>query len=422
MQSTSEKNISQLNILLLPIIIVSKIVRYTIMYNVLVALSIGHTMVGQINNHSIVPFHMSFIAEESESHIGVGQTNAIAFYDAINIFGFTDYFQWEAFFTIVFNILLYLLVRKYYRLTPSAGKWENIFIYMALAILNIFCLNIAKEPYQLLFFLLMGWGITQFKGYNRKTIWLLFVCVLCILFARKYYILVCVFYVAIQVLVAKLFLNIDTSTRKGKFQLFIRLIYTLLILAACHFILYSYIASNNAETYQELAAVNDRDQNRASKAVSEIVPWFGSSNQLMVTLEFFVKIFRLSFPIELLLIGKFTYVVIISYLSLLVYFVIRAFAATTQDVAEEEDEEDIEEDEEAIEEYTKDTTEEDEEEETDEDDEESIAPESYDRKQMRKAALYLYIAFLLCSACFEPDFGSWTRHIGVVFPVILFIL
>lgn len=420
MQSTSEKNISQLNILLLPIIIVAKIVRYTIMYNVLVALSIGHTMVGQINKHDIVPFHMSFIAEESESHIGVGQTNAVAFFDAINIFGFTDYLQWEVFFTIVFNILLYLLVRKYYRLTPSAGKWENIFIYMALAILNIFCLNIAKEPYQLIFFLLMGWGITKFKGYNRKTIWLLFVCVLCILFARKYYILVCVFYIAIQVLVAKLFLNIDTSTGKGKFQLFIRLIYTLLILAACHYVLYSYIASNNAETYQELAAVNDRDQNRSSKAVSEIVPWFGSSNQLMVTLEFFVKIFRLSFPIELLLIGKFTYIVIISYLSLLVYFVIKAFAVATKD-EEEDDEEEESEYEEAMEEEENDA-EEDEEEETDDDDGENMVPESYDRKQMRKAALYLYIAFLLCSACFEPDFGSWTRHIGVVFPVILFIL
>lgn len=37
----------------------------------------------------------------------------------------------------------------------------------------------------------------------------------------------------------------------------------------------------------------------------------------------------------------------------------------------------------------------------------------------RRIAVAIYLAFLLGSATFEPDFGSWVRHEAVLFPIYL---
>ena len=39
----------------------------------------------------------------------------------------------------------------------------------------------------------------------------------------------------------------------------------------------------------------------------------------------------------------------------------------------------------------------------------------------RRIALFIYIAFLMGSAAFEPDFGSWIRHEAVLFPIFMII-
>lgn len=45
-----------------------------------------------------------------------------------------------------------------------------------------------------------------------------------------------------------------------------------------------------------------------------------------------------------------------------------------------------------------------------------------DLDHIQKCALFLYVAFWMCSASFEPDFGSWIRHEGVSFPIIILLL
>lgn len=425
MISSPQENLHRFNLLFFPLIIVSKVIRWTILWKVLVSRSIGHAMLYWINTGGFKPFHSALTDLSEGGSSGIALNNAMALFHTFKtLFGIDNTIQWEIFFTIVFNFLIYMVVRKFYLTTPNIGWKQNVFIYMAFAILNIFCLNLSKEPYQLIFFLLMGWGITYFKGYKNKSYWIFFVLVLTILYARKYYVLVIAFYIAAQFFVKKFIDGLDTKSKSGKKMLFARIIYMLLVLALFHFAMYHFIAGANSEAYEDLISVNDRDQNRSSTATSEIVPIFGSSNQILVTLEFFAKIFRLSFPIELMLIGKFTYVFVIAFQMLLVYSLVRAFANRTdgKHIMEEDDEEETETNEqEEIEETeitnTLQPTDEDEEPE-----EEEIFVESEDRKQTRTAAFYFYIAFLLCSACFEPDFGSWTRHLGVAFPVLVFIL
>ena len=129
------------------------------------------------------------------------------------------------------------------------------------------------------------------------------------------------------------------------------------------------------------------------------------------------------FPLELLIKGRIKYIFFIIFQSLLVTFIGRAFInrkknAITDDKEEDEEEkevaiigDDISENEKDVEYY----------EEIEEEKELRLQQEE-DRRLCRTSALYLYLAFLLCSAAFEPDFGSWIRHQGVALPIILLIL
>ena len=175
---------------------------------------------------------------------------------------------------------------------------------------------------------------------------------------------------------------------------------------------------------------NYRDMSRSSVADSEIVPIFPKGNRVFATVDYVIKIFRLMFPYELLIKGRIKYIFFIVFQSLLVTFIGRAFInrkknAITGEEEENEDEKEVativdnvsENEEEA------DINEEieEEKEETEEEKELRLLQEE-DRRLSRTSALYLYLAFLLCSAAFEPDFGSWIRHQGVALPIILLIL
>ena len=141
----------------------------------------------------------------------------------------------------------------------------------------------------------------------------------------------------------------------------------------------------------------------------------------MLTLDYFVKIFRLAFPIELLIKAKPTYIITIAYQSLLLLFLYNAFKNRNKNSIEDMEEDNVDEVNSFIEDADYEENEENENE--DERDSKNVAAlETRDRIDTRTIALYTYLAFLLCSAMFEPDFGSWLRHQSVAFPIIIYIL
>lgn len=369
MLSKASKNIQTFSIWLIPLIIISKIVRWTIMRPQLVNMSIGWGMADRMARGQITPFHAS--VGEMNNAASVAVSNTEAFFDAINLFGIDTYIGWEIFITILFNILLLFAVRRYYWRHPDAGMKENIFIYLNIAILNIFCLNMAKEPYQLLFFFLMAYAIKSRKTYRGKSIALIIVLILTVLFARKYYAMIIMYFIVLQVLVARWFDKININTKRGKKKLYLYIFFMFALFGVFHYFMMTYLSADNEDMYNELAAANSRN---ATGAVSEITPFFPRGNPLLLAVDYFVKIFRLMFPIELLIKGKVTYLFMIVYQYLLFLFIMRAFKGR------------------------------------------------HEKQFSRTIALYLYLAFLLCSAAFEPDFGSWIRHEGVAFPIILLIL
>lgn len=369
MQSKASKNIQTFSFWFIPLIIVSKIVRWTIMRPQLVNMSIGWSMTGRITNGKVTPFHASISEMNNGASVAVSNTEAL--FGAINIFGIDTYVGWEIFITIIFDIFLWIIVRGYYQRHPNTGIKENIFIYLNIAILNIFCLNMSKEPFQLIFFFLMAYAIKSGKTYNGKCIALIVVLVLTVLYARKYYAMIIMYFVVLQIIVAHWFDKLNINTKRGRKKLYIHIFFMFALFGVFHYFMMSYLSESNVDTYNELVAANSRD---ATGAVSEITPLFPGRNPLLLAVDYFVKIFRLMFPIELLFRGKVTYLFMIVYQYLLFLFIVRAFRGR------------------------------------------------HEKQPSRIIALYLYLAFLLCSAAFEPDFGSWVRHEGVAFPIILLIL
>jgi len=369
--------------------------------------------------------------------------NAEWLFNKINILGIETFIGWEVFFTIIYNIVFAIFIVKFYKKNPYVGKKENIFIYFNLAVLNIYCFAMSKESYQVLFWFLLAWCINSNHGYKKKTTALMIGLVFTLVFSRKYYALIGLYFVVIQFYVTSFLSDIDTSSSRGRKKLTQNIIGLFAIFAVFHFVFMGFMATASEDQYEELVRVNTRE---GSYAESEITPIF-RGNRLMLTLDYFVKIFRLAFPIELLIKAKPTYLITIVYQSLLALFLYNAFKNRNKPSIEDlENDEEIEERIDQNEEYKENDLEGKEkvlqknslidgasshqkyfdnleEEETDEDEEENtIIPETRDRIDTRTIALYTYLAFLLCSAMFEPDFGSWLRHQCVALPVIIYIL
>lgn len=440
MINNTQKNISSFFTWLIPIILASKIVRWTIMYKKLVLLSIGNGMVERMNGGSY-RFGVAVLSEMTNAG-NLAENNTGALFRAINFFGIHTTVGWEIYITVLFNILLCFVVKDFYTRTPEAGKKENFFIYLGVAILNIFCFNLAKEPYQMLFFFLMAWAIKFGKTYKQKSYYLAGALLITVLFSRKYYGLILIYYFILQFVVRQLFDNIDFESTNGRKKLITNILITGGIIAVCHFFLLSFLSVSNEDTYTEMMAANYRSMDRASVAESEIVPIFAKGNPFLAAIDYGIKIFRLMFPIELLIKGKVTYIFLVVFQALLAVFIGTAFIKRNrmrkeeegelededyeeEDDEEEDDEEKDNEDEDDDKEETDDIDEDNEDDEDEEDEEEeriAAFEKRRDRQDCRTAALYLYLAFLLCSAAFEPDFGSWIRHEGITLPVLLLML
>lgn len=372
-QTTTEQNIHNYTTWVIPLIILAKIVRWTIMRPQLVDMSIGWGYVPKIQSWPFRGFEAPGLWGSNTTSSFVGE-NTISFFQLLDL-GFTSYQGWEVYLTIIYNILIFLCVKNFYERNPYAGRKENCFVYLNVAILNIFCLNLAKEPYQMMFFFLMAMAIAIPKDYNRKSIALIVALVLTILYSRKYFGLVLMYFLILNFVVDKLFgknQQEQTEMSDNKKKMYGKLFLMVILFGVLHYFFMSYLMTNNADTYDEMVAANSRDW---TAAASEITPLFPNSNPALLAVDYFLKILRLMVPIELLFKLKVTYLFLLVYQGLLLTFLARTFR-------------------------------------------------NRDKQQnpTRTIAMYLYIAFLLCSAAFEPDFGSWVRHQGVAFPVILLLI
>lgn len=332
----------------IPLVLLSKIIRYTIMKTVLVDVGIGHSWVTSIANRT-------YMLNQGIS------LNIVSFYSFINVFSLDTYVGLEVYVTVLWNILFIILL---FRLDKKLFVEDMIFVCMSIGVLNIFCFTIAKEPIQMLYFLLL-YGVLKLKiSYIGKVVGSIVVLLLITTTYRKYYIII-LFFFLLTVVFFWIFFKIKQSVQVK------HMLFFLLLVGIVYYIFLQMAQLVFPAEYTELIRV----RLRTSDATSDMrVLLSGSrSNQIIFCIDYVIMIVRMLFPLELARLGMkyIPYVVFQIFITCYMYGALKKLNEMNVN---------------------------------------------------RNLAVMLYLGFLFGSATFEPDFGSWVRHEAVIFPLFLFLI
>lgn len=333
------------------IILISKIIRWTILKGTLVDMSIGHGMIGKVVNGT--GWFVSF----ADGGISDATGNAAVFFRLINFFKLTTLEEFEIYISIIWNIILLFICLK---LKEKLCLKQFMFLVASIAVLNIWDFCLSKEPLQFIFFLAI-YIILTFKNFNAKTKFILSLVILflSVLYYRVYYILIILFYIIVTAIGICWLKKVKKITYKHVFMLLCLLVFIYFIILLCM----KYL---DYETYESLIDV----RTRTGPAKTQMINIFKTEFLPLFILDYLIMILRMLVPIELLPLGI-KYWPYILYKVIITYYLVKNIMKIKQ------------------------------------------------LNKARSFALYLYIAFLLGSAAFEPDFGSWIRHETACFPVFM---
>lgn len=332
------------------IIIVAKIIRYTLMKETLVNYARGDDI-------------LSLMLSNTKLHFSISGNfnNAAIFFKIINIFNLKTYKEWEIYISIIWNIITFSII---FKLSKEKSRKDRLFIIATLSVLNIFCFTISKDPIQYLYFYSIYLVLCTSWSQKIKFATSIFILLLTAITFRSYYILIAFFTVIIYFLLNILL----TKVKKIKAK---HILAVLIIFGFVYFVFMNLSKLYFPSDYNEMLRVR-RDHFSANTSILSIIP--GSKNNLILfTLDYLLVVIRLLFPIELLAKGPLQWIFIIYQLFMTSYLV------------------------KALKNYKTNTEE-------------------------QNIALCIYLGFILGSATFEPDFGSWIRHQAVVLPIIIFMI
>ncbi len=335
----------------------AKVVRHTIMKEVLVDMSIGHGMLGIINNNT---FYEEENKEETEEELNAKEKTANIF-KRINLFELTTYEEFEVYITILWNIMLLIII---FTLRKKLDIIQAAFLVLSILVLNIFDFNLAKEPIQMLYFVLIYIVITtKILRDDFKYVLCFGILYWASLSFRSYYILIAMFMLGASWICKTFILMKD---KLSIFDVFI----VIVAFGVGYFLLLSVAKVAMPEEYRELVMVRTRET-QARTDISNLIT-NNASNLPLFTLDYLIMLIRMMVPIELMTFGP-KYWPYVAYQVMITFYVVMALKNIKRN------------------------------------------------HKSKNVALYVYLGFLCGSATFEPDFGSWVRHEAAIAPV-LFIL
>lgn len=335
------------------LILGAKVVRWTIMKEVLVDQGIGYGMMSAITNNSFAIIDSSIQTEEELS----ATERSSSIFKAINFFELTTYEEFEVYITVLWNVLLLVII---FTLRKKMDIFQTIFLVLTILVLNIFNFNVAKEPIQMLYFILMYFVIIN------KSLKDSFKYILCfgILYwasktFREYYILIALFMLGAS-WICKTFM-----LKKDKLN-FMDIIIVICALGVGYFLLLTIAKNVMPDEYAELVRVRTRE----TDARTDISNWITNddSNLVLFSLDYLLMLIRMMVPVELLSFGP-KYWPYVIYQVMITYYVIMALKNIKKN------------------------------------------------NKSKNVAVYVYLGFLCGSATFEPDFGSWVRHEAAIAPI-----
>lgn len=287
----------------------------------------------------------------------VAERNTAWLFQHLNFLGLTSYTEFEVGITILWNLLLIVMLLK---CVEYYNDLRSLFLVVSILALNIWDFNLAKEPVQILFFVGLFFVLISDR-LTMKGMWT--GCILFLLLAvatfRSYYMLMLLWSVFAGVSYKIIFSEKVTIKRIFVLVFCIAIAYLFLLLL---------MNQLSPSTYKELLRV----RTRTSTATTDIQAVFSSGNLLLFSVNYILTVLRLLFPAELLKFGV-KYAIYVGVQLVLSFVYLKALW-------------------------------------------EFKRLETHER-----IAFFLFSGFLLMSAVFEPDFGSWIRHEMTAFPLLLVV-
>lgn len=339
-------------VILFPIlIIVAKIIRYTIMKDVLVDNGIGHSWIN-IFNSDLTNKEILMLP-----NVGLQNITSIIIFNVLNIFKIDNYFAYEIYITVLFNIILFIM---FYKLKTKISIFQAVFLSLFIIVLNVFDFCLSKDPIQMIFFIVIFYVLLS--NIKHKQLMSFIIVIISSIIFRAYYILIIAFALILKIILEKI---INGNSKKTIQSLCIGVIiitaFYILMLVICHIAF--------PETYTELIRV----RTRTSSAFSDIRNIFYTSNNILLFgADYLFVIIRLLFPLELMR-GGIKYIMYILFQLVITYSILKSLKNYKL------------------------------------------------LSEIEKFSLLIFLAFVFTSATFEPDFGSWIRHEAVLYPLLLII-
>ena len=364
-------------ILCYPIFVVlGKVIRWTIMYSTLIGLSAGWGAVDPIlyNDFNFQFFGMEEIMATNSDSWG----NAIAVFKILRgmFFFVLDSFQtFEVAITIVWGVFLLIVLSK---LKESIDVIQWLFIMLSCIVLNIFDFALAKEPIQMLYFLLIfAILVSKLLSSWQKEVLSYGVIVFSILTFRVYYLLILFFALIFKYVMKVVLLLKKRNKEKRSNQLALsKIIIVFLAMFLSYFCFMTVLMVINGGFYKRFSdclLTASAATSASNSYIKNMIADETTTNVFFIALEYALVVFRMTFPLELLRLGikYYPYVAYQVFTSILMLKTLASYRKNTKE---------------------------------------------------QNIALIIYMGFLFASCTFEVDFGAWVRHGAVTFPVLVVMI
>lgn len=291
---------------------------------------------------------------------------AANFFRAINIFGFTSISQWSWFLGMLLTLVVFFMVLR----LPELDMVQTIFLLACVGLLNIYVFNIGKDAIQFLFFMAVYLVLLM----PIKSSAVKIVCAAIILYFeskvfRSYYVLIAALVLAIYCILA-------VFRRNHRLPPAVKIIITTvtMYLLVCVMMVVASVAMHSE--YEQIMGI--RDYSLSSRegdvdSVTIIKNWVGgdnSTNLPLFLLNYLINAVRMMIPFELAIKGV-QYIPFFCFQVAVTVYLAHLFGKLDE-----------------IEDET------------------------------QFLAISIFLGYVLASALFEPDFGSWVRHEAATFPVL----
>jgi hypothetical protein len=296
-------------------------------------------------------------------------TNTAVFSNAINVFGLTELMQWSIFYMLIFNAILYLIAKQY----TINSIWGLLWLFGTFGFLNIYVFNLSKDIFQLCAFLLV---FLVLREQNTKMLTKMLVVVGIMLLwgmiFRVYYTLIACYIIMTYVLMQ--------HTWKSK-----RLLATVTIVLVgllASFVLIEFLRPNDYHAILTARShIVDVRYGSEDAETTMLDVFRNTGNPFILLANELITIVKLLVPIELFSIGlKPQYFVFFGYQMIVTTFYINSLRILSR--------------------------------------KQSGVPTHTYTSDAQRLALFVFTGFLIGSALFEPDYGSWIRHESAVAPII----